>query len=79
MGGAEEVASEGKITFDDFLALLEKGNKEVPGEGPDPKVLEFLRILEEYRVKCEDEVSEAVVEVQLWPSCVGGRGYIGPA
>ena len=56
MSGAEEVASEGKITFDDFLALLEKGNKEVPGEGPDPKVLEFLRILEEYRVKCEDEV-----------------------
>jgi hypothetical protein len=24
-------------------------------EGPDPKVLEFLRILEEYRIKCEDE------------------------
>jgi len=24
-------------------------------EGPDPKVFEFLRILEEYRVKCEEE------------------------
>ena len=25
------------------------------GEGPDPKVVEFLHILDEYRVKCEDE------------------------
>jgi hypothetical protein len=27
----------------------------MPFEGPDPKVMEFLRILEEYRVKCEEE------------------------
>lgn len=27
----------------------------MPFEGADPKVLEFLQILEEYRVKCEDE------------------------
>jgi hypothetical protein len=27
----------------------------LPFEGSDPKVLEFLQILEEYRVKCEDE------------------------
>ncbi|GMI40221.1 hypothetical protein TrCOL_g2121 [Triparma columacea] len=53
--GAEKVAQEGRITFEDFLGVLEKGNADVPGEGPDPKVLEFLRILEEYRVKCEDE------------------------
>jgi hypothetical protein len=52
--GAEKVAQEGRITFEDFLGVLEKGNADVPGEGPDPKVLEFLRILEEYRVKCED-------------------------
>ena len=26
-----------------------------PFEGPDPKVIEFCRILEEYRVKCEEE------------------------
>ena len=29
-----------KITFDDFLKVLEKGNKDVPGEGSDPKVME---------------------------------------
>jgi hypothetical protein len=28
---------------------------DIPFEGPDPKVVEFLRILEEYRVKCEEE------------------------
>lgn len=44
-----------KITFEEFLAVLEKANKDVPGEGSDPKVMEFLRILEEYRIKCEDE------------------------
>ena len=56
---------EGKITFEDFLQLLEKGNKDVPGEGPDPKVLEFLRILEEYRIKCEEEVRRVTGEEYL--------------
>ena len=50
-----EGSGDGRLGFDDFLGLLEMGNKDVPGEGPDPKVLEFLRILEEYRIKCEDE------------------------
>jgi len=43
------------ISFDDFLDLLEKGQPSQPGEAPDPKVMEFLRILEEYRIKCEEE------------------------
>ena len=30
-------------------------NNDAPLEGPDPKVMEFLRILEEYRIKCEEE------------------------
>mmetsp|Transcript_32359 Transcript_32359/g.85026 ORF Transcript_32359/g.85026 Transcript_32359/m.85026 type:complete len:248 (+) Transcript_32359:168-911(+) len=43
------------VSFDDFLDLLEKGQPSQPGEAPDPKVMEFLRILEEYRIKCEEE------------------------
>jgi hypothetical protein len=43
------------ISFANFLELLEKGQPQQPGEGPDPKVMEFLRILEEYRLKCEEE------------------------
>jgi len=43
------------VTFEEFLQLIEKGQPQQPGEGPDPKVMEFLRILEEYRLKCEDE------------------------
>ena len=31
------------------------GQPDQPGEEPDPKVLEFLRILEQYRRKCEKE------------------------
>jgi hypothetical protein len=27
-----------RITFDEFLELIEKGQPEQPGEGPDPKV-----------------------------------------
>jgi len=48
---------EGMLSFDDFAAVLEslESPAAVPFEGPDPKVLEFLRILEEYRVKCEEE------------------------
>jgi hypothetical protein len=56
LSDAENMKSdEGKITFEQFIELVERGNKDVPGEGPDPKVMEFLRILEEYRIKCEDE------------------------
>ena len=47
----------GRLAFEDFLALLKKKDSETQalGEGPDPKVIEFLHILDEYRVKCEDE------------------------
>jgi hypothetical protein len=49
--------SEGMINFERFVIILEDSEApaDMPFEGPDPKVLEFLRILEEYRVKCEDE------------------------
>jgi hypothetical protein len=47
--------ADGVITFDEFLELLQKGQPDQPGEQPDPKVMEFLRILEEYRRKCEAE------------------------
>lgn len=49
--------SEGQLTFAGFIQILEEAEPvtEMPFEGPDPKVLEFLRILEEYRVKCEEE------------------------
>ncbi|CAN0462050.1 unnamed protein product [Ectocarpus sp. 12 AP-2014] len=43
----------GRVSFDDFIRLLEQAGPAGPLEGPDPKVMEFLRILEEYRVKCE--------------------------
>ena len=48
---------EGTITFDEFMEMLKKKDSETAalGEGPDPKVIEFLHILDEYRVKCEDE------------------------
>ena len=36
--------------------LLKKKDSETQAlGGPDPKVIEFLHILDEYRVKCEDE------------------------
>lgn len=38
-----------------LLRKYEKSTKEQPLEGPDPKVIEFLKILEEYRIKCEEE------------------------
>ncbi len=49
--------SEGQLRFDEFASILEQMDNasEVPFEGPDPKVVEFLRILEEYRLKCEEE------------------------
>jgi hypothetical protein len=47
----------GSLSFEDFLMLLKKKDSETQalGEGPDPKVIEFLHILDEYRIKCEDE------------------------
>ena len=49
--------TEGMIDFERFVIILEDSEApaDMPFEGPDPKVLEFLRILEEYRVKCEEE------------------------
>lgn len=48
---------EGALYFRDVLNSLEKFEKvsDQQMEGSDPKVLEFLRILEEYRLKCEQE------------------------
>lgn len=37
------------------LEDYERSSQMHSAEGPDPKVLEFLRILEEYRVRCEEE------------------------
>jgi hypothetical protein len=49
--------NEGMITVEDVLYVLQQTEKsyDLPFEGSDPKVLEFLQILEEYRVKCEEE------------------------
>lgn len=51
--------TEGKVTLKELQHALEENelaNQSAQSlEGPDPKVLEFLRILEEYRVKCEEE------------------------
>jgi hypothetical protein len=48
---------DGKISFDEFLELLSMSQNrlDIGDDGPDPKVLEFLNILDEYRLKCEDE------------------------
>jgi len=52
MGGSPD----GKISFDEFLTLLSLGSDGKDGpQGADPKVLEFLNILDEYRLKCEEE------------------------
>lgn len=50
-------ADDNQLNFESFSAILEQSetSNEAPFEGPDPKVIEFLRILEEYRVKCEEE------------------------
>mmetsp|Transcript_20285 Transcript_20285/g.29772 ORF Transcript_20285/g.29772 Transcript_20285/m.29772 type:complete len:159 (+) Transcript_20285:347-823(+) len=45
----------GRISFDTFLQVLERGGGRLPSENPDPKAMEFMRILEQYRVKCEGE------------------------
>lgn len=38
----------------DFSSIVED-SQVLPFEGSDPKVMDFLRILEEYRTKCEEE------------------------
>lgn len=43
------------IDFQRFLEIVKAGQPEQPGEQPDPKVIEFLRILDQYRAKCEAE------------------------
>lgn len=45
------------ISFEEFLSLLSLGGQsgDGPAGGADPKVLEFLNILDEYRLKCEEE------------------------
>lgn len=59
----------GKITFEEFVELMKSRNglhlnatcmfltlaSEATGEEPDPKVIEFLKILDEYRLRCETE------------------------
>lgn len=46
-----------RISFQDMILCIQQSTKKQDKveEGPDPKVLQFLMILEEYRVKCEEE------------------------
>lgn len=52
---AEE--SDGLVSYEELLGVLQSADSRVLSatEGPDAKVVEFMRILEEYRVKCEEE------------------------
>ncbi len=59
---ASAVADEnnGRLNFDQIIMCIQQVAKQQqtqtrPEEGPDPKVLQFLMILEEYRIKCEEE------------------------
>jgi len=49
----------GKVSFEEFLKILSLGRTEAAGDAADDptdtKVVEFLNILNEYRVKCEEE------------------------
>lgn len=49
--------SDGLVAYEELLNILRRADGHVlsSSEGPDEKVVEFMRILEEYRVKCEDE------------------------
>lgn len=55
---------DGKIGFDEYLKMLSSIEKELEGSAPEAsqdaiqaenKVLDFLQLLEEYRLKCESE------------------------
>jgi len=56
---AARTSEEGQLSFNDFRQLIENAENAsetmAPFESTDPKVLEFCRILEEYREKCEEE------------------------
>eukprot|EP00750_Incisomonas_marina_P032841 INCI9378.2.p2 GENE.INCI9378.2~~INCI9378.2.p2 ORF type:complete len:355 (-),score=92.88 INCI9378.2:1934-2998(-) len=48
----------GKVTFEEFLKILSLGREQpedADDAAADKKVVEFLRILNEYRMKCEEE------------------------
>lgn len=47
----------GLVAYEELLEILKGSDSHMLSstEGPDPKVVEFMRILEEYRVKCEEE------------------------
>lgn len=53
----EETKADAQVsqTHTSDLVLKEDGRMELPQEGTDPKVMEFLRILDEYRLKNENE------------------------
>ena len=59
----QEISRDGSVSFGEFLRIVAAGHQSAPtddGEERDPteadeKVVEFLRILEEYRAKCEAE------------------------
>jgi hypothetical protein len=49
--------AEGLVSYEQFIDAVKsiENDAVVTIEGPDPKVVEFMRILEEYRMKCEEE------------------------
>ena len=49
--------NEGQLLFEHVAFIISQHERaaDIPMEGSDPKVIEFLRILEEYRIKCEEE------------------------
>ena len=50
----------GQLNFNDFSSILEQldSSEDVPFEGPDPKVVEFLRILEGEKEICVQKITE---------------------
>lgn len=44
-----------RLNFAEFVELVAPGRPPLPDDTPDPKVYEFIRILDEYRIKCEQE------------------------
>ena len=59
-----QVANEkgGQLDFNDFSSILEQldSSENVPFEGPDPKVVEFLRILEGKKKICVRSTAELI-------------------